>query len=100
MLFNVDRNSDIPWEAIQLSMDFSDKVFLTLSSGSVLAGSLLTEKPIRVIYLCNICSCENNADAERSFQTINKLINDSKMSEHFKNVKIIEDIKDLFDEKT
>ncbi len=49
--FTVDKNSNIPWEVIQLSGDFSDKVFLTATSGSVLAGSFLTNKPITTYYL-------------------------------------------------
>lgn len=49
--FNVDVNSSIPWEAIQLSGDFSDKVFLTINSGSVLSGSTMSEKPVKTFYM-------------------------------------------------
>lgn len=52
--FNVDKNSLIPWEAIQLSSDFSDKVFLTINSGSVLSGSTMSEKPVKT-FICINC---------------------------------------------
>ena len=93
--FNVDSNSDVPWEVIQLSMDFSEKVFLTTTSGSVLAGSLLVDKPVQIYYLYKLCSFEKNTNAYKSVQTIKKLINDDKMCELFKNVRVIESLEEL-----
>lgn len=98
--FNIDCNSDIPWEAIQISLDFSDKVYLTSTSGSVLAGSLFSDKPVRICYMYNLCKLTNNASAERSVQTIESLIHDKTMCEYFKNVSVINNYKELINENT
>lgn len=37
----VSRNSSVPWELIQLNHDFSNHVFLTVSSGSVINASAM-----------------------------------------------------------
>ncbi|HGT1350754.1 TPA: hypothetical protein ACMUTV_003105, partial [Enterococcus faecium] len=44
--FIEDKNSSIPWEAIQLSGDFNDKIFMTINSGSVISGSTMSAKPV------------------------------------------------------
>ena len=50
----VSRASGIPWELIQMNEDFSDKVLLTITSGSVLAGALYFDEPIpvRMLFGC------------------------------------------------
>lgn len=48
---SVSRNSAIPWELIQLNHDFSNHVFLTTSSGSVLNASVMLEDHIPTHYL-------------------------------------------------
>lgn len=45
------RPEGIPWEVVQLNADFTGKVFLTVSSGSVLASKLFFDDPIRTILL-------------------------------------------------
>lgn len=44
----VSKASSLPWELIQMNMDFSDKVLLTITSGSVLAGALYFDEPVQV----------------------------------------------------
>lgn len=45
------RNSEIPWEIIQLNNDFKDKVFISLSSGSILNASAILKENIRTFYI-------------------------------------------------
>lgn len=45
------RPEGIPWEVVQLNADFTDKVFLTVSSGSVLASKLFFNDEVRTIVL-------------------------------------------------
>ncbi len=47
----VDKNSRIPFEAIQLCHNFSESVFLTALSGSVLTVSTIMENPPRILFL-------------------------------------------------
>lgn len=48
---NVSQNSAIPWEVIQMNHDFSEYVFLTVSSGSVLNASAMLDDHITTYYL-------------------------------------------------
>ena len=93
--FNVDCNSDIPWEVIQLSGDFSDKVFLTATSGSVLAGSFMSDKPVRTIYLYKLCNLSRNTSAQKSAKDILDLTKNSKLKSVLNSVSIAERIEDI-----
>lgn len=72
----VDKNSAIPWEAVQLSIDFSDKVFLTVTSGSVLSANLITESGARTYFLYKLCDIKGNTAAEETVSNIEALLND------------------------
>ena len=52
-----NKTIGIPWEVIQMNNDFSDKVFLTISSGSVLASRLYFNDNIKTYLLFN---CTDN----------------------------------------
>lgn len=93
--FNVDVNSSIPWEAIQLSGDFSDKVFLTINSGSVLSGSTMSEKPVKTFYMYKLCDIKENKSCQKNAQDIEALLCESSMKEVFRNVRIAEKIEDI-----
>lgn len=71
---NVDRNSGIPWEAIQASKDFSDHVFLTVNSGSVLSVNLTLQKIPEIHFLYPLCETSENALAKASVVNIQNLI--------------------------
>ena len=53
-------HSSVPWEALQLTMDFSDKIFLTAVSSSVMSLNMTLEKPIRAYFLYNLTDAEKN----------------------------------------
>lgn len=93
--FTVDKNSDIPWEAIQLSKDFSDKVFLTATSGSVLAGSFMSENPPKTFFMHKCCNVSGNSSAQKTIATIEELLNDVALKETLKTVSIANEIKDI-----
>lgn len=58
---NVMENSRIPWEIIQLNHDFSNHVFITLSSGSVLTASAILDEEINTYYLYPVVKEKNEA---------------------------------------
>ena len=55
----VDNNSSVPWEAIQLNYDFSNHVFLTVCSGSVLSISSIIPNPPKTYFLYKLINSDN-----------------------------------------
>ena len=53
-------HSAIPWEALQLIMDFSDKVLLTSVSSSVMSLNMTLEHPIKTFYLYKLTRARDN----------------------------------------
>lgn len=76
---NVATNSSIPWEAIQLSQDFSDKVLLTATSGSVIGGNLFCSKPAKVFYVYPLCHFDNNKAALGTKNRIEEVFENNEM---------------------
>lgn len=93
--FVIDSFSAIPWEVIQLTGDFDDKVFLTATSGSVLAGSFMSSSSTKVFYLFELCDLTGNALSERSAGNIKKLLSDKSMGDTFRNVSIANSIEEI-----
>lgn len=93
--FKVDKNSNIPWEAIQLTGSFKDKVFLTATSGSVLSGSFMSSDSPRTYYLYELCKIDGNTIAEESRKSIVDLLSNKKTKTIFSNVKIAESLEDI-----
>lgn len=93
--FNVDKNSSIPWEAIQLSGDFSDKVFMTINSGSVLSGSTMSENPVRTYYMYKLCDISGNSSCLNNARDIECLLDNKEMREILKTVHIAERLEDI-----
>ena len=93
--FTVDKNSSVPWEAIQLSRDFSDKVFLTVNSGSVLAGSFMSDNPPKTFFMHRCCNIDDNVSAKTAVDTIEKLLSEESLKPSLKTVAIANDVKDI-----
>ena len=93
--FSVDVNSSIPWEAIQLVGDFEDKVFMTVNSGSVLAGSLMSDRPVKTYFMYKLCNLDHNEACQTTVKEIEGLLAEDSMNEIMKNVHIAEYIKDI-----
>ncbi len=93
--FNVDKNSVIPWEVIQLSGDFSNKVFLTINSCSVLSGSTMSENPVRTYYLYKLCDISGNPSCIKNAEDIEKLLGQSTLGSSLKMIKIAGKLEDI-----
>lgn len=93
--FLVDKNSAVPWEVIQLTGDFFEKVFMTATSGSVLAGSFMSDKPVKTIYLYKLCDISNNEGAQETVNDIFNLLNKDELKTVLSNVKIADTLEDI-----
>ena len=93
--FNVDLNSNIPWEAIQTSFDFSNKVFLTVNSGSVLSASTLSKDPIKIFFLFNFCDFSKNTLCKKNIENITIVLNTYFIKDSFENIKIAERLEEI-----
>lgn len=93
--FLVDKNSSKPWEVIQLLGDFSNKVFLTATSGSVLAGNFLTTLPVPTFYMYKFCDISGNNTALKTVSNIKALLQEKTMKKVFFHIKTAESIEDI-----
>ena len=93
--FNVDKNSSIPWEVIQLSGDFSDKVFMTINSGSVLSGNTMSDKTVRTYYMYKLCDLTENEPCKKNARYIESLLKNENMKKILRTVKIAERLEDI-----
>ena len=93
--FNVDKNSSMPWEAVQLGGDFSNHIFLTVNSGSVLAGSFMSEKPVRTFYMYKLCNIEGNSTCQKNAKDIEALLTNENMKEILSKVSIANRLEEI-----
>ena len=93
--FAVDKNSAVPWEVIQLTGDFSDKVFMTATSESVLAGSFMSDKPVKTVYLYKLCDISNNISAQEAAASLLNLLGKEELKSTLCNVRIAETLEDI-----
>lgn len=68
-----NKTVGIPWEVIQMNNDFSDKVFLTISSGSVLASKLYFGDNIKTYLLFNCTDKMSDMVTEETFEYLKKM---------------------------
>lgn len=69
----VDKNSSIPWEVIQLNYNFSNHVFLTATSGSVLSVNLSLKEGPPTYFLYPMCDLSQNKSASKAAALIKNL---------------------------
>ena len=93
--FTVDKNSAIPWEALLVCLDFSDKVMLTVNSGSVMSTNLFTESGARSYYLYCLCDLTGNPIAVKTCDTIKSLLDNPLLADKLKKIKIAENIEEI-----
>ena len=91
----IDTRSSVPWEAIQLSMNSENKIYLTATSGSVLAGSFLSSKPIKTYYLYKLCNIDGNRSAISSVRILEELLDNPQINSQLSNIKVLEKIEDI-----
>ena len=70
-----NKTIGIPWELIQMNDDFSDKVLLTISSGSVLASKLYFNDNIKTFLLFNCTDKISDMVTNKYFEYLKKLEN-------------------------
>lgn len=70
---STNKTIGIPWEVIQINNDFSDKVFLTISSGSVLASRLYFKDNIKTYLLFNCTEKISDMATEQYFKYLDKV---------------------------
>lgn len=92
---HVDTNSFSPWEAIQLNGDFSDKIFITAISGSVLSINALLDKSPRVIFLYKMCNWKNNELAKKTVEKMENLLKRTQNSKFLNSIEIVESIDEI-----
>ena len=68
-----NKTIGIPWEVIQMNNDFSDKVFLTISSGSVLASKLYFGDNIKTYLLFNCTEKMSDMVTKETFEYLKKI---------------------------
>lgn len=79
MGLEVWKESFLPWEIIQLNQDFHDKVFLSLSSGSVLNACAMLHENIETFYLFPYIKGKNKKidayckELEKSLKSLQKM---------------------------
>lgn len=73
----VYKNSSIPWEAIQLNCDCSNKIFLTVNSGSILGANMMLKNAVESYFLYNCCNVEKNVEAACYMQKVKQFVIDS-----------------------
>ena len=68
-----NKTIGMPWEVIQMNNNFSDKVFLTIASGSVLASKLYFGDSIKTYLLFNCTNKMSNMVGEEYFAYLKKI---------------------------
>lgn len=94
----VSRNSAIPWEVIQLNHDFSNHVFMTVSSGSVVNASAMLGDRIPTIFLYPLVKGRNayvDDFCENTIQPTLEKLNHIGALQSVKTVRKLQDI--IFD---
>jgi hypothetical protein len=92
--FDIDPNSRIPWEALQIIFDFSDNVFLSSFSGSLLNSCLLFQQTNKSMYFTRLfdTSCNKLANYYK-----NKLLSyNNDTYKIFNNLYFVKDLNDFF----
>jgi hypothetical protein len=93
--FHVD-NSAVPWEVMELTRDFSDKILMTLTSTTVLSGYLLTDTAAeRGYYLFLLCDTSKNPLTQKCEAVARNLLNNEKLNSAFKKVYVPLHIEDI-----
>ncbi len=93
---NIDRNSSAPWEAIQLSHDFSRNIFLTSTSGAAIGSCLFQKKSPVIFYLYNLCNVTGkNPAAMEQIRSIKDILSFEALSEKTKKVHVVDNLLEI-----
>ena len=90
-------HSSIPWEALQLTMDFSDKVFLTSVSSSVMSLNMTLENPIKTYYLFNLTRARENSSARITIDMLDKFKEKFDFNPEDYNIHIVDRLEEILE---
>ncbi len=91
--FNIDENSSIPWEAIQLNGDFTKNVLLSSLSSSIMSLNACLDNPPRAHFLFKECDVEKTELSNRLSKDITNLLNNKELG--YKNISVVDSLKDI-----
>lgn len=92
---NVDIHSNVPWEAIQMGMDFSQHVFLSITSNSAITMTLLQDKPPKVFYMYKLCNTGANSHLQKCIESVESVIFDEFMNDKKIQVYVAKKLEDI-----
>ena len=95
--FAVDTNSDVPFEAIQLNYDMHNCTFITTVSGSVLSVNSILNTPSQVYMCYRLIDYDKVSKIKEYICHVEKVITILKKNGRLKQVRVINDIKELQD---
>ncbi len=93
--FRVDQNSHIPFEALLLTYDFSEKKLLTATSGACLSAGMMLEKSPKMFYMYDLCEIETNFLAKTTVDNLKKVLNSKVLKTQLKDIKVCQTITDI-----
>jgi len=70
-----NKNTSVPWEVIIMNNNFSDKVFLTITSGSVLSPRIIFEDKFPTYMLFNCTKSESKIVTDKYYEYLTKFKN-------------------------
>ena len=90
----VDARSGIPWEAIQIKHDFSDKVLISTLSTSLLTSASLFDNPPKSYYAFRQCDLSGNRLAQHYRSVIEGYLQ-GEHSARFTGIKVCDSIEQI-----
>lgn len=93
--FHVDKYSNVPWEIIQTVTDMSDKVLMSIASGSALSVNTIIKNPPKTFFLYNLCNWEQNDLAKSAVHQIKQLYENPQFAKKMSFVRTLNCIFDL-----
>ncbi len=67
------KDIGVPWEIIQMNEDYTDKVFVTISSGSILASKLYFNEDIKTFLLYNCTEKKSDVLSPNFYKYLKKI---------------------------
>lgn len=92
---HVDTHSNVPWEIIQLGRDFSNHIFLSVNSTSVMTVTLLQDNPPTVFYLYKLCDLNGNVSIESTLNSLEDIVLGNFMKHRRARIHVAERLEDI-----
>ena len=93
--FQIDTNSSVPFEVIQLCVDFSKSVFISTISGAAVSINTIVENPSKVVFIYPMTNYKKYPEIEDYIDRSVRKINDMKQNGSLRDVIYLEDYKKI-----